>query len=86
MSFKRHYNQKTNKHQLIIIVILSFSFFIPLLYRVTPCGKSVKHTYIEFFIFDYGSLPISFQSGITFFPLVALDKTYYNAAVEPVLR
>ena len=30
-------------------------------------GKSVKYRYIEFFIFDYDSLPISFQSGITFF-------------------
>ena len=31
------------------------------------------YRYIEFFVFDYDSLPISFQSGITF-PLVALDK------------
>ena len=30
-------------------------------------GKSVKYRYIEFFTFDYDSLPISFQSGITFF-------------------
>ena len=30
-------------------------------------GKSVKYRYIEFFVFDYNSLPISFQSGITFF-------------------
>ena len=37
-------------------------------------GKSVKYRYIEFFTFDYDSLPISFQSGIYFFPLVALDK------------
>ena len=37
------------------------------------CGKGVKYRYIEFFVFDYGSLPISFQLGITF-PLVALDK------------
>ena len=28
------------------------------------CGKSVKYRYIEFFAFDYDSLPISFQSGI----------------------
>ena len=35
--------------------------------------KSVKYKYIEFFVFDYDSLPISFQSGITF-PLVALNK------------
>ena len=27
-------------------------------------GKSVKYRYIEFFAFDYDSLPISFQSGI----------------------
>ena len=30
--------------------------------------------FIEFFTFDYDSLPITFQSGIAFFPLVALDK------------
>ena len=28
---------------------------------------SVKYRYIEFFAFDYDSLPISFQSGIAFF-------------------
>ena len=33
----------------------------------------MKYRYIEFFVFDYDFLPISFQSGITF-PLVALDK------------
>ena len=33
----------------------------------------VKYRFIEFFVFDYDSLPIYFQSGITF-PLVALDK------------
>ena len=27
-------------------------------------------------MFDYDSLPISFQSGVTF-PLVALDKIYF---------
>ena len=32
---------------------------------------------IEFFVFDHDSLPISFQSGITF-PLVALDKISYG--------
>ena len=37
-------------------------------------GKSVKYRYIEFVVFEYDSLPISFQSGITFH-LVALDKT-----------
>ena len=31
------------------------------------CGKSVKYRYIEFFAFDYDSLPISFQSGIAVF-------------------
>ena len=36
---------------------------------------SVKYQYIEFFVFDYDSLPISFQSGITF-SLVALDKIH----------
>ena len=40
-------------------------------------GKSVKYGYIEFFVFDYDSLPISFQSGITF-PLVALDKIVHH--------
>ena len=29
--------------------------------------KSVKYRYIEFFAFDYDSLPISFQSGIAVF-------------------
>ena len=29
-------------------------------------GKSVKYRYIEFFTFDYDSLPNSFQSGIAF--------------------
>ena len=57
----------------------SFSFFhssfiqLPLGFKLS-CGKSVKYRYIEFFAFDYDSLPISFQSGIAFFPLVALDK------------
>ena len=52
------------------VVILRFSF---LFYTVLPlgfqlsCGKSVKYRFIEFFVFDYDSLPISFQSGITFF-------------------
>ena len=36
-------------------------------------GKSVKYRYIEFFVFDYDSLPFYFHSGITV-PLVALDK------------
>ena len=31
---------------------------------------------IEFFTFNYDSLPISFQSGIAFFNLAALDKMY----------
>ena len=34
-----------------------------------------KYRCIEFYVFDYDSLPISFQSGIAF-PLVALDKIY----------
>ena len=41
-------------------------------------GKNVKYRYIEIFVFDYDSLPISFQSGITF-PLVALDKILSHA-------
>ena len=45
------------------------TFLIPLLYVLLlgfklSCGKSVKYRYIEFFAFDYDSLPISFQSGI----------------------
>ena len=41
------------------------------------CEKSVKDRFIEFFVFDYGSLPpllsLFFSSGVTF-SLVALDK------------
>ena len=37
------------------------------------CGKIVKYRYIAFFVSDYDSLPISFQTGISF-PLVALDE------------
>ena len=40
---------------------------------------SVKCRFIEFFVFDYDSLPyllsLFFWSGVVF-PLVALDKTY----------
>ena len=43
------------------------------------CGKSVKHRFIEFFVFDDDSLHylLSLFSGrgVTF-PLVALDKIY----------
>ena len=49
------------------VVILSFSFFIPLFWVLVILWESVKYRYIEFFIFHYDSLPISFQSGITFF-------------------
>ena len=38
-------------------------------------GKSVKYRCIEFFVFDYDSLPISFQSGITFL-IVVLYEIY----------
>ena len=38
-------------------------------------SESVKYRYIEFFVFYYDSLPISFQLGVTF-PLVVLDKIY----------
>ena len=34
---------------------------------------TTEYRYLEFFVFDYDSLPISFQWGITF-PLVALDN------------
>ena len=44
-------------------------FYIIMLAR---CER-VKYRYIEFFVLDYDSFPISFQSGITFL-LVALDK------------
>ena len=40
------------------------------------CGKSVKYSFIEFFVFGYDSLPyllFVFWSVVTF-PLVALDK------------
>ena len=37
------------------------------------CGKSVKCRFIEFFVFDYDSLPNILSVGVTF-PLVALDK------------
>ena len=42
------------------------------------CGKS-KYRFIEFFLFNYGSLPyllsLFFCMGVTF-PLVALDEIY----------
>ena len=42
-------------------------------------GKSVKYKFMEFFVYDYDSLPyllsLFFWSGVTF-PLVALDKIY----------
>ena len=57
-----------NTDLLCSVVILSFSFFIPLLYSVTPWVLVILwEKYIEFFAFDYDSLPISFQSGIAFF-------------------
>ena len=41
------------------------------------CGKSVKYRFIDFFVFNYDSLPyllsLFFWWGVTF-PLVALDK------------
>ena len=45
--------------------LFSFLFYtvLPLGFKLS-CGKSVKYRYIEFFAFDYDSLPISFQSGI----------------------
>ena len=45
-------------------VVMSFSF---LFYTVTPWVLIILWGNIEFFTFDYDSLPISFQSGITFF-------------------
>ena len=45
------------------------------------CGKCVKHRFIEFFVFDYGSLPylLSLFSwmGATF-PLIALNKNLFS--------
>ena len=43
---------------------------------------SVRYRFIEFFVFEYGSLPyvpvlsLFFYSGVAF-PLVALDKIYF---------
>ena len=51
-------------------VFFFFFFFLPPL----SCGKSVKYRYVEFFVFDYDSLPISFQSGIAF-PLVVFEES-----------
>ena len=47
-----------------IVFLFPFFTFIRLLGFKLSCGKSVKYRYIEFFAFDYDSLPISFQSGI----------------------
>ena len=63
-----------------LIYILCFVVFytvLPLAFKLS-CGKSVKYRYIEFFAFDYDSLPISFQSGDCCFPLVALDKILWS--------
>ena len=42
----------------------NLNLYVLLLGFKLSCGKSVKYRYIEFFAFDYDSLPISFQSGI----------------------
>ena len=44
----------------LVTTVLSLGFKL-------SCGKSVKYRYIEFFAFDYDSLPVSFQSGIAVF-------------------
>ena len=56
-----------------VIILFSFSFFfyavLPLRFQLS-CGKSVKYRFIEFFFFDYGSLPyllsLLFLSGSYF--------------------
>ena len=50
------------------------------------CGKSVKYRFIEFFVFDYDSLPyllklFFFWLRVTF-PLVALDKFFLMHLME----
>ena len=49
------------------------------------CGKSVKYRFIEFFVFDYDSLPylLCFCGGVDPFPLVALDRIILVSASGP---
>ena len=57
---------------------LFFFFFFFFFYKVLR----VKYKFIEFFVFDYDSLPIYFQSGIAF-PLLAPDKIIiYNCFIQ----
>ena len=63
---------------MVIQLFALISFFLLLPYAVLPlrfqlsCGMSVKYRFIEFFVFNYGSLPyllsLLFRSG------VSLDK------------
>ena len=68
-----HNYHNFNKHSLNDINHSGKYIEIPLLYSVTPLGSSYlvgkvfKYRYIEFFAFDYDSLPISFQLGIACF-------------------
>ena len=56
-----------------LISYFEFFFFHSSFIQCYPLGSSylvrkvLKCRYIEFFSFDYDSLPVSFQSGITFF-------------------
>ena len=43
----------------LLIIQNCFYTVLPLGFKLS-CGKSVKYRYIEFFAFDYDSLPISF--------------------------
>ena len=61
---------------LYIYSVTGFHAVLPLRFQLC-CGGSVKYRFIEFFVFDYDSLPyllaLFFLLGVTF-PLVALDK------------
>ena len=50
-----------------------------------PCEKGVKYRFIDFFVFDYSSLPyllsLFFWLEVPF-PLVALDKVLPNRKVN----
>ena len=56
---KMQFYSRKNNHRHIPQAGLPCKFLLILL--------GVKYKYIEFFAFDYDSLPISFQSGIAFF-------------------
>ena len=55
----------------VVILIFSFFFFHSSFIQCYPVGSSYLagkvYRYIEFFAFDYDSLPISYKSGIAVF-------------------